>query len=160
MEKMQMRAKAVIIYASCSGHTEAVCEAVASGMNKSLPTELKRVELADATKLTEHDLIILASPTYNVGKLQEYFEPFYKEFIKQKYPKKAFVVIGLGDSKNYDIFCGAAAILEEAIKIVEGELVYETLKIDGPPYAQLDELCGWGEELAVKFNSLASNPLS
>jgi len=144
--------KAIIVYGTCSGNTELVSDAVAEGLMESeIETVTVRGEQARAESLASYDLIILACATWNVGQLQEYYVPFYKEFCKLSLSGKAMAVIGLGDSKHYDIFCGAADLLEAAVSKVGAQQILPTLRIDGLPHAHLEEYKRWGAELAKTF---------
>ena len=144
--------KVVFIYGTTSGNTEWVVKSVSEAMKEAqMEVELVRVEGAKLEDLAKYDLVVFASPTYGVGNLQEYFEPFFNEFRKQKFEGKKFAGIALGDSKNYDVFCGAADVLEKGIKEVGGVLVMPILRIDGMVFGREAEWKTWGNTLSKVF---------
>jgi flavodoxin len=151
--------KAIVVYGTGSGNTELVSQMVAAGLeDKGMEVECVRVEKTSVEEVIKADLIVLASSTWNVGELQDYFVPFHKELIEQQLPGKPMAVIGLGDSKNYDIFNGASDILEAAVKKVGGLQLLPTMRIDGPPHKVLDQMRGWGWTLADEFWKLNPRP--
>ncbi|MEI6462158.1 MAG: flavodoxin family protein [bacterium] len=144
--------KIIFVYATTSGNTEWVVKSVSEAMKEAgNEVTLQRVEGAKVDDLNNYDLIVLACPTYGEGQMQEYFDPFYKEFITKKFTGKKFASIALGDSKNYDVFCGAADRLDEGIKAVEGVQIMPTLRIDGMVYGREEEWKTWGKTLASVF---------
>jgi flavodoxin I len=145
--------KAIIIYGTGSGNAELVAECVQAGMNEAgLKTDCQKGEVTDPKTIVDYDLIVLICATWDVGRLQPYFVPFYKEFCKLDLKDKPMAVVGLGDSKHYDIFCGAADLLEDAVKKVGAKQIVPTLRIDGPPHAKLEEYHKWGADLISMFN--------
>lgn len=145
--------KAIIVYGTASGNAELVTDAIAEGMREAgLDTATIRGERANPAEVAQYGLIVMLSPTYNVGKLQEYLEPYYAQFRKLKLTGKKMAVVGLGDSKNYDIFCGAAEVLEEVLAEVGGLQIVPTLRVDGPPHNRLSEYKTWGINLANVYH--------
>lgn len=145
-------AKAIVIYGTGSGNAELVAGCIAEGLSHAnLEAEAIRVELTNPEAVSGYDLVVLVSSTWNVGQLQDYFVPFNKEFSKLSMPGKPMAVVGLGDSKNYDIFCGAADILEATVAKVGGKLVLPTVRLDGPPHKILDNMVIWGQQLGEAF---------
>lgn len=156
LEQQTASKSAIIVYGTGSGNTELVAEAIASGLIKhNFTVKTIKGELANVAELSQYDLVVLGCATWNVGKLQDYFAPFYSEFVKLQLTSKPMAIFALGDSKNYDIFCGAADWLEEAVAKVGGRQIMPTLRIDGPPHANLQDYAAWGETLAENyFNQL------
>lgn len=151
--------RALVVYGTCSGNAELVAQAVQTGLVEGgLASELKRAELTPAESVLNYDLLVLVCSTWNVGQLQDHFIGFHKELSKLDLQGKPVVVVGLGDSKNYDIFCGAADILEETVGEINGKLLVPTLRIDGPPHADLDKYHLWGKDLAAKFAETKTKP--
>ncbi|MEI6886641.1 MAG: flavodoxin family protein [bacterium] len=141
--------KIIFVYGTTSGNTEWVVKSVSDAMKEAgNEITLQRVEGVKIDELNNYDLIVLASPTYGEGHLQEYFEPFYKDFVTKQFTNKKFASIALGDSKNYDVFCGAADILDEGIKKVGGVQIMPTLRIDGMVFGREEEWKTWGKTLA------------
>jgi flavodoxin len=148
-----MPKKILIVYGTASGNTQWVVKYVAESLvEMKFDVKVERCEVSNPSSISEYDLIILASPTYNVGKLQENFEEYYNEFIKLKFPLKKFALIALGNSKMYDIFGGAKDYLEKGVKQVEGELILPTLMIDGGVYEREEEWKNYGLAIGKTLN--------
>lgn len=145
---------AIVIYASISGNAELVAKAVYEGLCEAgVPTDIVRSEQALAADAVKHTLVVLICSTWNVGYLNNYFFKFHAELQELSVPGKHFEIIGLGDSKNYDIFCAAADILEKTVAKIGGIQKKETIRIDGAPHAQLTELKAWGKELGFLISA-------
>ncbi len=144
--------KAAVIYATHSGNAELVAEAICDGIcSEDIKTELLRAEKANANEVSKNDLIVFVCSTYDVGQLNDKFIKFNKTFKNLSLPGKVIEVVGLGDSEYYDIFCGAADILEQTVKKVGGKQLMGTLRVDGPPHSKLHEMKSWGKELVQKY---------
>lgn len=141
--------KAIIVYATGSGNAQLVAESLYDGLDESgVKTVMQRAEQTSAEQLLEYDLISLVCSTWDVGKLNPYFVKLNGELQNFSLENKLIDIIGLGDSVNYDIFCGAADIIEETIKTTGADTVLETLRVDGPPHKILKEIKQRGRELA------------
>jgi flavodoxin len=101
----------------------------------------------------EYGLIVLVSSTWDVGKLNLNYIAFDRDFKELDLTNHYVAVVGLGDSKNYDVFCGAADIMEESVKKTKAMNLVSTLRIDGEVYSKLDEFRGWGKHLGETFLS-------
>jgi len=144
--------KASVVYATHSGNAELAAQAVWDGLNSSgADVELVKAEQAKVEEITKSDLIVLVCSTYDVGKLNDKMIRFNDELLKLKLPDKDIEVIGLGDSTYYDIFCGAADILEETVSKVGAKKSMETLRLDGPPHEHLKDIKNWAVELVKRF---------
>ncbi len=142
----------VIIYGTCSGNAELVANAIGDGLSEAgFSIELKRSEEVKAEIVVEFPLVVLVASTWNVGKLNDNFVNFDKDFRTMDLSDKKVAVVGLGDSENYDLFCGAADILEASVKQTGAKQLGETLRIDGPPHGRLEEYKNWGRNLAYIF---------
>lgn len=134
-------AKILIIFGSTSGNTELIVDHIAALLRAlGHEVELKPGETTtfnqDAT--ADHDLTILASPTYGHGALQEYMVHINQQVATANNQGHKFAVIGLGDPKydrNYNI--ESAIILENSVKKSGGELIIESLKINKSPIPHL-----------------------
>lgn len=145
---------AIVVYASISGNAELVAHAVYDGLCEAgIQTELVRSEQTHAADAVKYDLTVLVCSTWNVGYLNNNFFKFHSELQELTVPGKHFEIIGLGDSKHYDIFCAAADIIEKTVNKIGGIQKKETLRIDGYPHAQLTKLKDWGKELGVLVNA-------
>lgn len=142
--------KAVVVYATHGGNAELVAEAIADGLNSSkINVDCMRSELAKATDLLKFDCIVLVSSTYDVGHLNDKMIRLNSELASSdKFKDKEIEVVGLGDSAHYDIFNGAADILEETVKNIGAIQKVPTVRIDGQPHGILLKFKKWGEDLA------------
>ena len=146
-------AKVLIVYGTTSGNTEWVVTNVAKSLTAAgLEVTTERCEMSEPSSIPNYDVVLLASPTYNVGKLQENFDEYYKKFITNKFDGKKFACIALGDSKLYDIFGGAKDFLEKGVKEVGGVQILPTLMIDGMVYGRETEWETWGTALGKVIN--------
>jgi len=142
--------KAAVVYATHSGNAELIAEAISDGLNVSkIDVDCLRAELAKAEDLTKYDGIVLVCSTYDVGHLNDKMIRLNLELsISDKFKGKEIEVVGLGDSEHYDIFNGAADILEATVKGIEAIQKMETVRFDGYPHAKLKDFKKWGEDLA------------
>lgn len=128
-------AKVKIVYGTTGGNTELVCEKVAMELEKKKHrVALEKVELCDVTKITACDFLILASPTYGHGQLEDNFHRMWPKFQKVKLNKLPCAVIALGDPKyEMDYLLESANILTEFIKEHGGVIVLDPLKLAKNP---------------------------
>lgn len=105
--------------------------------------------------LSQYDLIIFGSPSWNYEKTEgmphEFFLRFMQQMEGQSLTGKKFAVYGLGDTA-YIHFCGAVDHIEEFIKKLGGTVVSEPLRIDGFFFDQKNnelKLQEWAENLPL-----------
>jgi flavodoxin len=147
--KKEDKLKAWVVYASLSGNAESVAGSICDGLNKAgITTHCSKAEISNASEVYEYDLIVLVSSTYDVGKLNNHMVKFNLDLSKLDLSRKIFQVVGLGDSEHYDIFCGAASLLEKTILNSKGTQLQKPLKIDGSALAKLREYQEYGFKLA------------
>jgi flavodoxin I len=108
--------KMAIFYGSDSGNTEAVAQAIAeefTGMDVFLANI---AETKDVQQLEGFDFIIMGTPTWGYGDLQEDWEQFIPKLKKISLEGKTVALFGLGDSGAYpDTFVDAMAELYEVV---------------------------------------------
>jgi flavodoxin len=147
-------AKVLGFFGSTGGNTELVMDKVAEVLeSKGHGVELRRVEEAQPEDMKDHDLYILASPTYGHGTLQYHFQEFADKLEKQDLSDKKFAVIGLGDQRyEKEYLLEAAKILEALVKKQGGKLVQMPLRVLNAPIQHIDTLInGWAEQLSEKL---------
>lgn len=148
-----------IIFSSVGGHTEMVVDKVSELLNNNGHTVTKtRVDLVDIESLGHYDLVILASPTYNQGTVEDKFIPFLKTFQTRDFTNRKFAVIGLGSLKYYgEYLTEAATILEEYITKSGGQIVVNSLRINGHPAQFVTNLIpSWVNKLLSKLETYES----
>ncbi len=143
--------KAMIIFGSTTGNTEAMSEIVSKALEEN-EIETATVNVTD-TSVDElkgdNDLVLLGCPAYGDDEveLQEDFEEFYEKMDGIDLSGKKFAVFAPGDS-SYEHFCGSVDFLEEKIKALGGQIIEEGLKVDGDPDDSEDEIVEWSSGLA------------
>jgi len=138
--------KILIVYATNSGGTQLAAQIVQETLVKhSLTAELKEVRDTSADEFAGYDLVILSSPSWDDEGAEGQPHPDWRPFMEK--------AKGLGDS-SYTYFCGAVKILEDFIKSLKGELLTESLKIDGFYLDQQKsslQLTDWTDNLASRL---------
>jgi flavodoxin I len=150
----------LIIYSSNSGSTKQVAKII----NKTIAGS----KLIEASKLQKRDLenievIIMGSPSWYVNKKEGQphedilmlLENVFKS--KDTVGKFKWVFFGCGDS-SYLQFCKAVDIMENHIRKFEGEVVFESLKIDGFFFNLEDNITkaqNWANKFSQVLNSKA-----
>jgi flavodoxin I len=150
-----------IIYASTSGHTEYVVNALQTYLqrrNGALNIEMQRAELAKAEDLLKGDVLLLATGTWNTGGIEGQLNPHMHVLLKEKAAGaqlngKKVAVIALGDSR-YRYTAGAGIHAEEFVRSHGGELIVESLTIVNEPYGQEQKVDEWGAILLSKLSTL------
>lgn len=108
--------KIAIIYASDSGNTETAAHAINkefSGMDVHLANI---ADASDLQLLEDGDFLILGTPTWGYGDLQEDWERFMPKLKQANLKGKTVALFGLGDSGAYpDTFVDAMAELYEVV---------------------------------------------
>ena len=150
---MANQAKAIVIYGSNTGNTEALSAEVAKGLrNGGMEVTVMDVRKAAANKLADFELIVLGCSTWGDGELQDDFVEFYNAMSKEYFEGKKTAVFGPGDSESYpDFFCEAVVMIEKKLRECNAEVVAESLKIDGDIEPALEEAQSWGLGIARAF---------
>lgn len=145
--------KIKIVYGTCGGNTELVCQKVAEVLSVKHNVELKKAKITSPDKIGEYDLLILASPTYGHGQLELYFDKFLKKLEKEDLKEKKCAVIGLGNLKyDIDYHLESAKIITEFLKNKEVNIVCKPLLVSKCPIPFLDKhVKTWAEELLKIF---------
>jgi len=143
--------KALIIYGSTTGNTEAVAKAIGEVLEKDdVETTVKDVTEATVAELGNgYDLTIFGASTWGDDEIefQEDFASFYEQLDGAKQLKgKKVALFGCGDS-SYEHFCGAVDLLEEMMEMLGAKIVNEPLRIDGDPDDVLGETKEWASEV-------------
>ena len=143
--------KAMIIFGSTTGNTEAMSEIVSSALEENeIETVTVNVTDVSVDELKgENDLVLLGCPAYGDDEveLQEDFEEFYEKMDGIDLSGKKFAVFAPGDS-SYEHFCGSVDFLEEKLKELGGQIIEDGLKVDGDPDDSESEIVDWSSSLA------------
>ena len=142
--------KTLIIYGSTTGNTEYTAETIFRILQSGqVETTLKNVREASGDDLApDFDAILLGCSTWGDEdiELQEDFIPFFESMEDRSLDKLRFGVFGCGDS-SYTHFCGAVDEIEELIGRRGGEVLIQSLKIDGDPDDVKIEIQDWAESI-------------
>jgi flavodoxin I len=143
-----------IVFASTSGHTEYVVEALIDSLKSTIPgwgIEETMAEKAQPLDLLNGDVLLLASATWNTGGIEGQLNPHMWVLLHDKAKTldlagKPCACIGLGDHR-YFYTARAADHLEHYVEAHHGRLIVPTLKIIDEPYGQEEAVRVWGEQL-------------
>ncbi len=108
-------AKIGIFFGSTEGNTERVVEQIQQLFGDD--AELVNVNAATADDMQPYPYLILACPTWEIGRLQEDWDGFIDEIENVDYAGKKVTYLGLGDADGYpDTFLDALGIIHDRIK--------------------------------------------
>ncbi len=162
-------AKIKIVYGSAGGNTEMVCEKVAEVLSAcGHKVEMLKAKLTDAgklgwgagkTKMPEasemvksgnFDLLILASPTYGHGQLEQYFDKFLQGLAAVDMTGWPCAVIGLGDPKyDDDYHIESAKVIMDFLKKKGAKILHMPLRVSRCPLPLLKgHVDKWAEKIA------------
>ena len=141
-------AKALIVYGSTTGNTEAAAEIISQALlKKGCQTVVKNAADVSPKGLAEgFDLVLFGCSTWGDEdiELQDDFIPLYEDLDKAGLAGRKVAVFGCGDS-SYTHFCGAVDAIEEKAAQLGAKLIAGSLKIDGDP--ERGDVTAWAEEV-------------
>lgn len=133
--------KVIIVFASMTGNTEEMAEAVAEGVREAgIEPVLQSVVDASAAQLPEYDGILLGAYTWGDGDLPDEFLDFYEEMDEVDLKGRKAAVFGSADS-SYTYFGAAVDTLADKLKERGAKLVQEGLKVELNPSKADKGLC-------------------
>jgi flavodoxin I len=143
-----------IVFASTSGHTEYVVQALIESLRSTTPDweiEETIAEKAQPQDLLGGDVLLLASGSWNTGSIEGQLNPHMWALLHDKAKTqdlagKPCACIGLGDHR-YFYTARAADHLQDYVIAHHGRLVVPTLKIINEPYGQEEAVRAWGRQL-------------
>lgn len=147
--------KILIVFGSLLGRAKRTAVLIGTILqNASHEVVAKDVRNVVPEEFESYDLVIMGSSTWDDGMLQYDFRMFFSELVKRKFPNKNFVVFGLGGHK-YPHFCTAVDTLESAVKIVGGNKIFTSLRLDfdhDEEWSKCDEqIKNWTNELIASW---------
>lgn len=145
-----MSRKVIVIYASLTGNTRDMAEAIEEGLqSRGIDPVMKEVMDADPAELADYDGIILGAFTWGDGDLPDDFLDFYDDMDGLDLTGKKAAVFGSCDS-NYDAYGAAVDTLEAKLRELGADVVLDGLKIELTPSAEERETCReFGRQLAA-----------
>jgi flavodoxin I len=149
-----------IVFASTSGHTAYVVDALIGSLKSIAPGWEIEETVAEKTQpqdLLSGDVLVLASATWNTGGIEGQLNPHMSVLLYDKartldLAGKPCACIGLGDHR-YFYTARAADHLQHYVGVHHGRLIVPTLRIIDEPYGQEEAVSVWGKQLVD-----ASNP--
>jgi len=142
--------KILIVYGSTTGNTENAAQMIEKVLlSKGLDLTIKDVSFISPKEIIDYDLLIMGSSTWGEDEieLQDDFSVFYDDMENAGISGKKVAVFGCGDS-SYTYFCGAVDAIEDKVKELGGQLVVDSLKIDGDPDDAKAEIENWANEIS------------
>ncbi|MCM3629756.1 flavodoxin [Paenibacillus glycanilyticus] len=125
--------KVIVAYASLTGNTEEMAEAIAAGAREAGAEVVVRDAYdAEASELDQYDGIAVGAYTWGDGELPDEFIDFYEALSTLDLTGRKAVVFGSGDT-SYPIFCASVDIIEEKLKELGVELVAPGIKVEFDP---------------------------
>ena len=151
-----------IVFASTSGHTEYVVDALIDSLKSLAPGWEIDETMAEKTQpqdLLRGDVLVLASATWNTGSIEGQLNPHMWMLLHDKAKNldlagKLCACIGLGDHR-YFYMARAADHLEHYVETHHGRLILPTLKIVNEPYGHEETVRVWGKQLVDASKQVA-----
>ncbi len=107
--------KTGIFYATSTGTTQNIAERIAKAMGVA-ETDVYDVANVGPDKLDEYEFLILGSPTYGAGEVQDDWYDMLDAVKSLNLNGKTVAVFGCGDESMSDTFCNAVGIIYKAFK--------------------------------------------
>ncbi len=149
------------LYASTSGHTEHVVDALCQYLAEHAPEvalERQRAELAQPEDLLRGDVVILASGTWNAGGVEGHCNMHMHALLEERAKDldlrgKKMSCISLGDERYYF----RARCTEHLLRYIRehhGTLCAPPFVLVNDPYGQEEKIRAWGAKLLEKMRPL------
>lgn len=113
-------------YGSNTGNTEMDADVVKAAFDAIMPNTLQLFNIGevDMKKLEEYKYLILASPTWNVGELQDDWALKFDQLNDIDFHGRKVAMMGVGDQFGYpDNYCDAIGIIGQKVEARGAELV-------------------------------------
>lgn len=135
--------KILMLYASLTGNTELMAEAMIDLMEQQgyeVETRTFDFDPIDVEELADYDAIAIGTHTWDAGDLPYEVEDFYEELDDVNVHGMIFGVFGSADA-FYDVYGGAVDLMWTHLKEKKAKLVPERLKVDLVPNNDDIERC-------------------
>ena len=118
-----MSTKIGLFYGTTTGKTEIVAETIQKAL-EDIAVDLHDISKAEATDFNDYEHLIIGSPTWNLGDLQDDWDAFFSDLDEIDFSGKKIAYFGTGDQNGYgDSFVDAVGILEEKISERGGKTI-------------------------------------
>ncbi|NJN20070.1 MAG: flavodoxin FldA [Leptolyngbya sp. RL_3_1] len=117
-------AKVGLFYGSTTGKTGDAAEQIQTALGGDAVVDLHDISEKGATDLAEYDYLIIGSPTWNIGDLQDDWDAILDDLDEVDFSGKTVAYFGTGDQVGYaENFQDAIGILEAKISGLGGRTV-------------------------------------
>ena len=129
-----------IVYSSCGGNTELVCQKVAELVGAAGHTvTLHNAKTLGPEVLEGEEVLILASPTYGMGELERFMAKLLYKADAMRFDGRPCAVISLGDEKYHaDYYLESMRLLAVWLKERGAAFVTGPLMVGKHPATHLD----------------------
>jgi len=133
--------KVIVVYASMTGNTQDMAEAIAEGLSEFCEdVTVKEAFDANASELSDYDGILLGAYTWGDGDLPDEFLDFYEEMEGMDLQGKLGAAFGSGDT-SYPLYCAAVDTITVKLRELGSEVRLDGLKMELSPNSDDKELC-------------------
>ncbi len=140
-EETAALADIVLIYASMTGNTEEMADAIAAGIrSEGGEVVVKSVMDANASELERYDAVLLGAYTWGDGELPDEFLDFYEEMDDIRLTGRKAAVFGSCDS-CYPEYGAAVDLLINKLRETGADVVLPGLKVELSPSTEEAETC-------------------
>lgn len=152
--------KCLLVYGTLSGSTMTATELVGASLRES-GNDVMSLSVEQATKdlVASHDVLVIASPSWEDRGLDGQPLPEVRQFVESlstvDLAGKKIALLGLGDT-SYPHFCGAIDVLEELLKKIQITPSIESLRID-KYYSMPDnehKVKAWADKFAILLKNI------
>ena len=161
-----------LFYGSTSGRTQGVTDEIEFNLGDNVVVH----NVADGiANINDYENLILVTPTYGVGELQQDWETVFNEFKSIDFSDKIVALVGIGNQTTFgESFIGALVLLYEAViekggkiigltstkgyhfeeceAIVDGKFMGLALDEDNQDDMTPDRIYDWLEDIKPLFN--------
>ncbi|MDD5157926.1 flavodoxin [Sulfurimonas sp.] len=118
--------KTAIFYGSSTGNTESVAKKILKKLGGVEVLDIYDISSTKVEKISEYEKLIIGSPTWGDGDLQDDWESVFEKLKNIDFAGKTVALFGLGDQEEYpDKFLGAMWLLYEVIKSKGAKIIGE-----------------------------------
>lgn len=147
-----MQKKIIILVGSMSGTAEMVADEICDSplVEESFSgCEIKKMDTVGPEVFDEDALFLICTSTYGTGELPDNASDFYSNLVAQKPDLSSvnFAVLGLGDSKYADTFCGGPKLIQTALNQLGANELRPMCVMDASSGEYPEEVaCEWFED--------------
>jgi flavodoxin I len=115
-----------LFYGTTTENTANVADIIQDTFDESFPEAVEVINIADVDpeEMLEYEFLIVGSPTFDLGQLQEDWQDIYDELDDLDFTGKTVAVFGLGDQVGYpDHFVDVIGTLAEKFRKLGAKVV-------------------------------------